>query len=141
MKKYVIAFTVVNLVLTVVLALLASAFKMKGGNSLGAGAAVSSAFLAGWLFFRDYDRAPSGDEKTSFAWKSLATIWVMSLAVAAVVIAFFMSAKDFKSALSFIASWRYGGFFVGVILFVSAIYYFGIRWSFGWYAKIAASKR
>ena len=138
MKKYVIAFTVVNLVLTVVLALLASALKMNGGTSLGAGAAVSSAFLAGWLFFRDYDRAPSGDEKTNFAWKSLATIWVLSLAVAAVVIPFFMSAKEFQSALSFIASWRYGGFFAGVILFVSSIYYFGIRWAFGWYA---ASKR
>ncbi len=141
MKKYVIAFTAVNLVLTISLALLAGALKLKAGNSLGVAAAVSSAFLAGWLFFRDYDRAPSGEEKTSFAWQSLATTWALSLAFAAVVLPFFMSAKDFKNALSFLASWQYGGFFVGVLLFVSTVYYFAIRWAFGWHAKIATSKR
>jgi len=141
MKKYVIAFTIVNLVLTAVLALIVSVLRMNGGSGLGAGAAVSSAFLAGWLFFRDYDRAPSGDEKTSFAWKSVATIWVLSLALAAVALPFFMSSTDFVRALSLLASWPYGGFFVGVLLFVSTIYYLGIRWSFGWYGKIAAGKR
>ena len=141
MKKYVIAFTVVNLALTIVLALVAEVLKMKGGSSFGVAAAISAAFLAGWLFVRDYDRPPSNDEKTSFAWKALVTTWVLSFAVAAAVLPFLMSAKDFKSALSFLASWQYGGLVAGVLLFVSAIYYFGIRWSFGWYAKVTASQR
>jgi hypothetical protein len=141
MKKYVITFTVSNLVLTVVLALLAGALKMKAGSSFGVVAAVSAAFVAGWVFVRDYDRPPSNDEKTSFAWKSLATTWVLSFALAAAVLPFLMSTKDLKNALSFLASWQYGGLVAGVILFVSSIYYFAIRWSFGWYAKVTASQR
>jgi hypothetical protein len=143
MKKYVMAFTGVNLVLTAVLALLVGALKIKGGTStsMGASLAMASAFVAGWLFFRDHDRAPSVKEKISFAWKSLATIWALSLTVAAVVLPFYMSARDFQSVLSLITSSRYVGYFAGVFLFVSAIYYFGIRWSFGWYAKFAAKQR
>jgi hypothetical protein len=141
MKKYVIAFTVLNLVLAIVLALLAESLKMKGGGGFGVAAAISSAFLAGWLFVRDFDRPPSNDEKASFAWKSLVTIWVLSLAFAAVALPFLMSAKAFADTLSFLASWQYIGLIAGVLLFVSVIYYFGIRWSFGLYAKVITSQR
>jgi polyferredoxin len=141
MNRYVIRFTVAYVILTVVLACLAELLNLKFDGSLIAGAVMASSFFAGAAFARDHARPPTDEERTSFARRALMATWLVTLVLAAIVIAIWIAPAEI---LSFARSFMSGSVLalaIGALLLVSAIYYFAIRWSFGFYAKIAAGRR
>jgi len=141
MKRYVIVFGLANVVLLIVLALVAQLLKLRIGTSLAVTSSGASAIIAGGLFFRDYDRAPSSEEKSSFAWGALATTWLVSVLLAGAVLPFLMKAGDLKRFFSLFSSWGAASYAACAVLVVSTIHYFALRWMFGVYAKISAGKR
>ena len=140
MNPYVIRFTIANAVLTVALAILAEMLKLKSGSGLAAGCAIASSFFAAAAFAKDHSREPTSAEKSAFAWRAVLATWLVSLVLAGMFLAVFSSAAEVRGILGVLKSGSMLALMVGTLLFVSAIYYLGIRWSFGWYARLAASR-
>jgi hypothetical protein len=141
MNSYVIRFTIANIVLTVVLAILAEAMRLKSGSSFAVAAAIASSFFAAAAFAKDHSRAPTSAEKATFAWRALLTTWLASLLLAALVLTIFSDGSEIRATATFLTSGSTLALVVGTFLFVSAVYYVAIRWSFGWYARLAAERR
>ena len=140
MNPYVIRFTIANIALTVMFAIVAEVLKLKSASGLGIGAAIASSFFAAAAFAKDHSREPSSAENGAFAWRALLATWLASLVLVGVAIVVFASAAEFKSIVDTLKTGSMIALVVGAVLFVSAIYYVGIRWSFGWYAKLAAKR-
>ncbi len=137
MRKYTILFTITYFVITIIIAVITTLLEIGGELFSGIVATFAASALAAWKFANDQGREPSLEEKKSFAWQALLSIWIVSLLVAGVVIAILLSPDERKEAFDLITSQTFLLITFGVTIFVSLIYYVVIRWSFAWYAKIA----
>ena len=141
MNRYVALFTAANVVLTIAVAALAELLKLKSGSGLAVAAALGASFFAAAAFARDHSRPPTSEERGAFAWRALLSTWVVSLVLAAMLLAFLVEPAELRALYRTLMSATALTIAAGAMLFVSAIYYVAIRWSFGWYAKLAAGQR
>lgn len=141
MNRYIVIFTVANLVLTLAIGVVTSIFNLKSGSGLAVGAAMAASFLAASAFAKDHARPPSREETKSFAWRALLSTWLVSLVLTAAVLVFLMPASETRGLLRGLSSGMVLVFVLGAFFFVSVIYYFGIRWAFGWYGKQATARK
>lgn len=140
MNPYVIRFAIVNAVLTVVLGVIAEIIKLKSGGGFAVACAIAASFFAASAFAKDHSREPTVEEKRTFAWRALVATWLISLVLTAIVLAIFSTAAEVGDVLRFLMKGSVFALVAGTLLLVSAIYYVGIRWSFGWYARQVAVK-
>lgn len=141
MNPYVIRFIIANVALMIVLAIVAEILELKSGSGLAVGSALASSFFAAGAFAKDHSREPSSAEKGAFAWRALLATWLVSLVLTGIALAIFSNASEVRSVGGFLRSGSNLALVGGTLLFVSAIYYVGIRWSFGWYARLAAARK
>lgn len=140
MNRYIVIFTVANLILTIAIGVVTSILNLKSGSGLAVGAAMGASILAASSFVKAHARAPTREETKAFAWRALLSTWLVSLVLTALVLVFLM-----PGSLRGLSRGLFSGmglaFALGAFLIISAIYYLGIRWSFGWYGKQAAARR
>lgn len=141
LTRYIVIFTVANLILTIAIGVLAEVLKLNSGGGLAVTAALGASFLAAAAFAKDHARPPSNEEKRSFAWRALLSTWLVSLVLSAAVLAFLIPASDARVLLRTLLSGMGLVFMLGALVVISAIYYFAIRWAFGWYAKLATTRK
>jgi len=141
LKRYIIIFTVTNALLTLAIGVVASIFNLKSGSGLAVGAAMGASFLAAAAFVKAHARAPTREETKDFAWRALLATWLVSLVLTAIVVVVLMPAGEARAVLRGLSSGMGLVFFLGAFVVISAIYYLGIRWSFGWYGKQAAVRK
>jgi hypothetical protein len=137
MKKYAFIFSVSYLAIATLLAFIAESLKIKAGASFGFSAIFAASLFASWMFTRDRQREPTVGETKTYAWQSLSGLWLVSLLVAGIAISIFATVEELKILLELLAmKWFLGAMTFGALL-ISAISYIVIRWSFGWYARMA----
>jgi uncharacterized Tic20 family protein len=140
MKKYVLVFSASYLALAVVLGVVAELLKFKASAGLGVVPILGASFIAAWIFSKDHAREPTPQEKKSFTWQALLSFWVVSLVMSLLLI-LFLSPNERAALLGIAATKTFLLIFLGSAVFLSAIFFFAIRWSFAWYAKLALSNR
>lgn len=140
MNRYIVIFTVANLILTVAIGVVTSILNLKSGSGLAVGAAMGASILAASAFVKAHARPPTREETKAFAWRALLSTWLVSLVLTAFVLVALM-----PGSLRGLSRGLFSGmglvFVLGAFLVISAIYYVGIRWSFGWYGKQAAARK
>lgn len=141
LNRYVLIFTVANVFLTIAVAVLAEALKLKSGSSFGLVVALGSSVFAAWAFVRNHERPPTPEEKNSFAWRALVSTLLVSLILSALVLGFLVAPSELKNMVDTLKSGTVLAMVAGALIFISAIYYLAIRWSFGWYANLASKQR
>jgi hypothetical protein len=134
LKRYIIIFTISYVILLLLLGGLAEILKLSSGTAFAVAAVGGASFFAAAAFAKDHARPPTGEEKTSFAWRALLSVWVVSLLFSAVFIASQVPAGELRGLLRSFTSGSALALGAGFFLFASALHYFAIRWSFGWYA-------
>jgi hypothetical protein len=137
MKKYVFIFSAAYFLLTA----LSAAFLAgkSGGAGVNLAIAIGSSFLAAAMFVKAHGRAPTNEEKTSYAWGSLLASCLISLIL---VLAFISYSFSSQQIAAFKVLFANSAFLitVGIALFIfGVIYYFAIKWSFSWYANRSAN--
>ncbi len=130
MKKYIIIYTVSNLLLTIIAIKLSSLLAIDTSTTLNAAVTIGASFVAARWFTNDHVRIPSQSEATSFARLALISSWLVSILLVYVVLS--ASALDMIKAL---ASNLGLVLTLMISLIISLVYYFVIKWAFAWYAK------
>ena len=141
MKKYTLLFTITYFAITLIIAVITTLLEIGGELFSGIATTFAASALAAWRFANDHGREPSLEEKKSFAWQALASIWVISLLMAGIVVVVLLSPDEMKEAFDLLTSQRFLIILVLVTLFVSLIYYAVIRWTFAWYAKFTLKNK
>jgi hypothetical protein len=141
MSRYIIIFTVTNLLMTIAIGVVTSIFDLKSGSGMAVGAAMGASILAAAAFVKAHARAPTREETKDFAWRALLATWLVSLVLTAIVVLVLLPAGEARSLFRGLSSGMGLVFVLGAFFFVSVIYYFGIRWAFGWYGKQAAARK
>ncbi|MDP3700314.1 MAG: ABZJ_00895 family protein [Hylemonella sp.] len=138
MKKYTLVFSIAYLVFGLVFFAVAELLKINANASFSVATTLASSFLAAWKFAKDHGREPTIEEKKSYAWQALLSVWVISLILAIVMFAAFLSPSEAKGVLTVMGTWQttYLVIGLGISVFVSLVYYVAIRWSFAWFAKL-----
>lgn len=137
MKKYTLTFSFAYLVLALALGAIVELLKIKAGASFGIAATFAASFIAAWKFTKDHGRQPTLEEKKSYAWQALISVWAISLLLVAVAFATLLSPSETRAMSNLMATSSFLAIGVGVAVFISLVYYVAIRWSFAWYAKLA----
>lgn len=132
---------IVNVAFTILVGIIAEVLKLKSGSGLAIGACIASSFFAASAFVKDHGRNPTKAEKGTFAWRALCATWLVSLTLTILFLAVFVSAAEVAAFTRALKSGTGLAFGIGAVLFISTIYYIGIRWSFGWYAQMAVKQR
>jgi hypothetical protein len=138
LNRYIKIFTASYLILIVLLAGVAEILKLESSTPFAVASVLGATLFASMAFAKDHARAPTSEEKTAFAWRALLAVWLVSLLCAAVFIAVLVPAGEVRNFLSSFATGSALALAAGFFLFISAIHYVAIRWSFGWYARRAA---
>jgi uncharacterized membrane protein YeaQ/YmgE (transglycosylase-associated protein family) len=138
MKKYTLVYLLAYLVLGIAVGLLAEMVKLKGGSAFNLAAGVGAAFIAAHVFARDYARGPTPAERGSFARQAIGATWALALLVAAVALFAVLPWSQAKLALQALLLPMVLAFAVPVFVIGSIVYYFAIRWAFGWYGRRSA---
>ncbi|MGC1174093.1 ABZJ_00895 family protein [Polaromonas sp.] len=141
MKRYIIIFTVANLLMTLAIGVVASLLNLNSGSGMAVGAAMGASILAASAFVKAHARAPTREETKDFAWRALLATWLVSLVLMAIVVVVLLPASEARGLWRGLSSGMGLVFFLGAFVVISAIYYLGIRWSFGWYGKQAAVRK
>ena len=141
MNRYVAIFTAVNAALTVTVAVLTEVLKVESGSGLAIVAVLAASIAAAAVFARDHARPPTSEESAAFAWRSLLTTWLVSLVLISVALTWLAAPEELQSMARMFRSGMVVAFAVGAVVVTSAIYYVAIRWSFAWYAKLAARRQ
>ena len=94
--------------------------------------------FAAMAFVKDHARAPTKEEKAAFAWRALLACWAVSI-LSMILIALVTGAGVGNLFRSFNFAFVLVG--LGIIAFVSLLYYVAIRGSFGWFAKVLVRQR
>lgn len=141
MHPYVMRFAMANLAFTVATSVIIELLNLKSGQGLAIGATIASCVVAAAQFAKDKARAPTAEENAAFAWRALLVTWLIALLLMAVVSLVFLSAAESQALQQELLRVLHSGTALalgaGVFLAVSALYYAVIRWSFGWFAKVA----
>lgn len=141
MNRYIIIFTVTNVVMTIAIGVVTSILNIKSGSGMAVGAAFGASVMAASAFVKAHARAPTLEETKDFAWRALLATWLVSLVLTAAVVLALMPASEARSLLRGLFSGMGLVILLGASLFISAIYYVSIRWAFGWYGKQAAARK
>ena len=108
---------------------------------MAVGAAIGASILAAAAFVKAHARAPTREETKDFAWRALLATWLVSLVLTAAVVLVLMPASEARGLLRALFSGMGLVFVLGAFLVISTIYYFSIRWAFGWYGKQATARK
>jgi hypothetical protein len=114
--------------------------KIKSAVSFGIATTLGASFLAAWRFVKDYSREPTLEEKKSYASQALISVWVISLLLAVIVFAVFLSPSEAGGMLNLMTTRFFLLAGLGMAVVTSLVYYVAIRWSFGWYVKLACKQ-
>ena len=131
MKYYLLFFTAAYAVITIVFAVISTLLDLPN-SSTGTATLFGSGGLTAWQFVKREQRIPTPQEKKTLIWGSIASTFVVSIVLAAVLVMATMSIQDVMAILKDVPSWIWFVAFGFVIL----IEYFILHMSFGWYAKI-----
>jgi hypothetical protein len=129
MKYYLLFFTAAYVVITIIFAVISTLLNLP--SSTGMAPLVAVGFLTAWQFVKREQRIPTPEEKKKLIWGSIASTFVVSIVLAAVLVMATMSIQDVMAILKDVPSWIWFVAFGFVIL----IEYFILHMSFGWYAK------
>jgi len=136
LKKYTLVFAIAYLVLTVVVTLIIEMLDVIGGNSANFAVALGASFIAAAKFSREQRRLPTVEEKRTFAWQGLLSVWAISLVLAIAVFTFLIPELKLSDLLGLLRDPTILAIAVIAAGFISAIYYVAIRWSFSWYTRV-----
>ena len=129
MKYYLLFFTAAYAVSTIIFAVISTLLNLPGSTGMAPLLAVG--FLTSWQFVKREQRIPTPEEKKKLIWGSIASTFVVSFVLVAVVVMATMSIQDVMTLLKGVPAWIWLVAFGFVIL----IEYFILHMSFGWYAK------
>ena len=129
MKYYLLFFTAAYAVITIIFAVISTLLNLPGSTGMAPLLAVG--FLTSWQFVKREQRIPTPEEKKTLIWGSIASTFVVSFVLVAVVVMATMSIQDVMTVLKGVPAWIWLVAFSFVIL----IEYFILHMSFGWYAK------
>ena len=129
MKYYLLFFTAAYAVSTIIFAVISTLLNLPGSTGMAPLLAVG--FLTSWQFVKREQRIPTPEEKKTLIWGSIASTFVVSFVLVAVVVMATMSIQDVMTLLKGVPAWIWLVAFGFVIL----IEYFILHMSFGWYAK------
>ena len=129
MKYYLLFFTAAYPVSTILFAVISTLLNLPGSTGMAPLLAVG--FLTSWQFVKREQRIPTPEEKKKLIWGSIASTFVVSFVLVAVVVMATMSIQDVMTVLKGVPAWIWLVAFSFVIL----IEYFILHMSFGWYAK------
>ena len=129
MKYYLLFFTAAYAVSTILFAVISTLLNLPGSTGMAPLLAVG--FLTSWQFVKREQRIPTPEEKKTLIWGSIASTFVVSFVLVAVVVMATMSIQDVMTVLKGVPAWIWLVAFSFVIL----IEYFILHMSFGWYAK------
>ncbi len=142
MNRYALIFFIANILLTVAVAALSTTFDLGSGGSLTVALVIAPTFFASAAFVKDHKRPPTEDEKSSFAWRAIGAYVLTSVATAALLIGIELNPEERAALLTSggmsMIVWIISLVLIGIYL---TICYFGVRWLFGWYARIACERR
>jgi hypothetical protein len=141
LNRCIVIFTVANFILTIAIAVVASILNLKSGSGMAVGAALGASILAASSFVKAHARAPTREETKDFAWRALLATWLVSLILTAIVVVVLLPASEARGLLRGLFSGMGLVILLGAFSVISAIYYFAIRWAFGWYGKQAIASR
>jgi membrane protease YdiL (CAAX protease family) len=142
LNRYALIFIIANTLLTIALAALFATFDLGSGGSLTVALVIAPTFFASAAFVKDHKRPPTEDEKSSFAWRAIGAYVLTSVATAALLIGIELNPEERAALLTSggmsMIVWIISLVLIGIYL---TICYFGVRWLFGWYARIACKRR
>lgn len=135
MKKYALIFSAAYVVSAILVEIVAALFKLGSSGVIGLAAILGASMFAAMKFTKEHQREPTLAEKKSFAWQALLGLWVVSIFLFGVILAFFGGADERKLISELLTTpWILMAIIFGVLL-ISLVCYVAIRGSFGWYAK------
>lgn len=140
MNRYIRIFAIAYVVLIVLIAGVVEILKLNAGTSFAVASALGATFFASSAFAKDHGRPPTREEKSAFAWRALLCVWGVSLLCSVALVALLVPARELGATLRSFTSGSMLALVAGVVLFVSGLHYVAIRWSFGWYARLAAGR-
>ncbi len=148
MNRYALIFIIANILLNITVAALFATFDLGSGDILTAiltaAFVIAPTFFASAAFVKDHKRPPTADEKSSFAWRAIGAYALTSDNTAALLIGIAFTFNPSERAALFTSDgmpmmiWIASLALIGIYL---TICYFGVRWLFGWYARIACERR
>jgi hypothetical protein len=133
MKKYVLIFAIMYLLLMAALSMARVFLKLEGGTVQNVVMICLSSMIVASLFVRDQKRSPTEDETKSFSLLALLSVWVISIPVMIGLIAFQsgFSPDEVGATLDALASMS----FLVIFILTSVLYYIVIRLAFSLYIK------
>lgn len=140
MNPYVVRFLIANVVLTAAFGVFAEMMKLQAASGLAVAATIGAGMYAASAFTKHHSREPSSAEVGGFAWRALLATWVVSLVLFIVFLMIFSSAAEVRALFGYSRVGLMSALMAGVVIFVSTVYYVGIRWSFKWYARLAVKR-
>ncbi len=146
LNRYALIFIIANILLNITVAALFASFDLGSGDILTAiltaAFVIAPTFFASAAFVKDHKRPPTEDEKSSFAWRAIGAYVLTSVATAALLIGIELNPEERAALLTSggmsMIVWIISLVLIGIYL---TICYFGVRWLFGWYARIACERR
>jgi hypothetical protein len=133
MKKYVLIFAIMYLLLMAALSMARVFLKLEGGTVQNVVIVCLSSMIVASLFVRDQKRSPTEDETKSYSLLALLSVWVISIPVMIGFIAFqsSFSPDEMGATLNTLASTS----FLVIFVLTSGLYYIAIRLAFSLYIR------
>jgi len=97
MKYYLLFFTAAYAVITIIFAVISTLLNLP--SSTGMAPLVAVGFLTAWQFVKREQRIPTPEEKKKLIWGSIASTFVVSIVLAAVLVMATMSIQDVMAHL------------------------------------------
>ena len=133
MKKYVLIFAIMYLLLMAALSMARVFLKLEGGTVQNVVMVCLSSMIVARLFVRDQKRSPIENETKSFSLLALLSVWAISIPVMIGLIAYQSnySPAEVGTTLNTLASTS----FLVIFVLTSGLYYIVIRLAFSLYIK------
>ncbi len=136
MKRPIFIFTFFYFLLTLLIAAALYLLGADKGGGLNIIAVMGASFFAANQFVKTQKRNPTGKEKNRYSFLALISTWIVSSVLVCIVLWYFSLIGDTVEMLSNRTFLLFG---LLAFFFLSACYFFTIRWAFSWYARKAAS--
>ena len=130
MKYYLLFFTGIYTVAIILFGIFATIFDLTSSITT-VPTLILAGFLTAWQFVKREQRIPTPEEKKKLIWSSIASTFVVSTVLAAIVLPATMSIQDIMNALKAIPSWIWLVIFGFLILIEYAVFHY----SYSGYAK------
>ncbi|MBG9387422.1 ABZJ_00895 family protein [Caenimonas aquaedulcis] len=137
MNKYVFRFGIVTVVSDLVRTALEALLKREFGAGFVLASALAASMFAAYSFAKDHDREPSPEEKHEFAWRAVGVYLASAFIMAAITVLITPLAGV---AIRQLFTGSFLSVAIPVCLIASVIYYRGIRWVFGRFARLSVER-